>query len=59
MGRPYWREQLGRRPPLSSFDARQHLPRAGGACTGCRGCACIRRSNQAVHAGGFVGDSAP
>jgi hypothetical protein len=53
MRRPYWRAQLGRRPPPSSFDARRHLPRAGGGCTVCRGCACIRRSNQAVHAGGF------
>eukprot|EP00966_Prymnesium_polylepis_P076780 1779781-Prymnesium_polylepis.1 len=55
MGRPYWRAQLGRRPPPSwtSFDARRHLPRAGGGCTGCHGCACNRRNNQAVHAGGF------
>jgi hypothetical protein len=35
MGRPYWRAQLGRRPPPSTFDTRRHLPRAGGACTGC------------------------
>eukprot|EP00966_Prymnesium_polylepis_P165049 3816233-Prymnesium_polylepis.1 len=34
MGRPYWRAQLGRRPPPSTFDARRDLPRAGGACSG-------------------------